>query len=348
MTPDVHHPIARWQPDPSLDLSTSYLGIELRNPIVASASPLTGRIDDLLAIERAGAGAVVLPSLFEEQIEQNAMLMDDAGGFSIGPEAIAGHVPQLGHLTGGPDQYLSLVEEAAGSLTIPVIASLNGTTPGGWTSFASLVQEAGADAIELNIYEVAADPDVSGFELEDRVVSLVASVRSSVTIPLAIKLGPHFSSIANLARRLVGAGADGLVLFNRFYQPDINLDHLTVEPHLTLSTSDELRFIVRWMAILRGQLPCSLAATTGVHTSDDVVKCILAGADVAMMTSALLANGPNHIANVLDAMTEWFVDREYESTNQARGSLSQHAVPNPSAFERANYAKTLASYHPHT
>jgi dihydroorotate dehydrogenase (fumarate) len=346
MSRDTDPPALPWRHDGSIDLNTSYLGLELRNPVVASASPLTGRIDDLVRIEHSGAGAVVLPSLFEEQIEQEAMLMDVMGGFDLGPEAIGGHVPQVEHLTGGPDQYLSLVEEAVEALHIPVIASLNGTTPGGWTSFAELVQDAGAHALELNIYDVAADPDVTCAELEDQYVRLVSSVRSIVEIPLAVKLGPHFSSMANLARKFEDAGADGLVLFNRFYQPDIDLDDLTVAPNLTLSNSGELRFLLRWIAILRGQLSCSLAATTGVHTSEDVVKALLAGADVAMMTSALLANGPTHVQTVLDETTIWFESRGYESLNQARGSLSQRAVPNPSAFERSNYAKTLASYHP--
>ncbi len=332
------------QTSTDVDLSTSYLGLDLTNPIVASSSPLTGRMDDLLRVEAAGAGAVVLPSLFEEQIEADALFVDDFLGFDVGPEAIAGHVPQLPHLTEGPDRYLTLVERATDELTIPVIASLNGTTPGGWTSFATLVEEAGADAIELNIYRVAADPDVTGSEVEDHTLRLVAEVRSAVELPLAVKIGPHYSSMANMARRMADAGADGLVLFNRFYQPEIDLDELTVEPHLNLSTSDELRFVLRWMAILRGQVTCALAATTGIHTAEDVVKSILAGADVAMMTSALLADGPEHLTTVLEETSRWFAERDYASTNQARGSLSQRSIPNPAAFERSNYAHTLASY----
>ena len=330
----------------SVDLHTSFMGLELGNPLVASASPLTGRIEDLIALERAGVGAVVLPSLFEEQIEQFALSMDVGSEFSLGPEATGGHAPPLGHLTGGPDQYLALVEEAVETLNIPVIASLNGTTPGGWTSFASLAEEAGAAAIELNIYSVAADADVTGGELEDQFLQLVSSVRSTVQVPVAVKLGSHFTSIANLSRRLVDAGADALVLFNRFYQPDIDLEQLTVAPNLSLSRPGELRHVLRWLAILRGQLSCSLGATTGVHTPEDAVKAILAGADVTMMTSALLANGAGHVSTVLDGMISWFDERGYESTNQARGSLSQHSIPNPAAFERANYAKTLASYRP--
>lgn len=335
-----------WRPDGPVDLKTSYLGLELRTPIVASASPLTGQIDSLVEIEGAGAGAVVLPSLFEEQIEADFLFAGVDDGFDVGPEAIGGHAPPVDHLTRGPDDYLALVENAVEALNIPVIASLNGTTPGGWTMFAEMIQDAGADALELNIYDVAANPEVPGVDVEDRVVQLLSTVRSAVSIPVAVKLGPYFSSMSNLARRLVGAGAGGLVLFNRFYQPDIDLSDLTVTPNLTLSSSDELRHVLRWIAILRGQLPCSIAATTGVHTADDVVKAILAGANVAMMASALLANGPAHISSVLDEVGTWLADRDYESTNQARGSLSQHAVPNPAAFERSNYAKTLASYRP--
>jgi dihydroorotate dehydrogenase (fumarate) len=271
-------------------------------------------------------------------------MVDDFVGFDLGAEAISGHAPQLHHLSDGPDHYLSLVERATEQLSIPVIASLNGVTPGGWTSFATLVEEAGAAAIELNIYRVAADPNVTGSEVEDHTLRLVSDVRAAVDLPLAVKVGPHFSSMANMARRMTDAGAEGLVLFNRFYQPEIDLDALTVEPHLKLSTSDELRFVLRWTAILRGQLSSSLAATTGIHTADDVVKAILAGADVAMMTSALLSDGPEHLTTVLDEMSTWFVERGYESTDQARGSLSQRSIPNPAAFERSNYAQTLASY----
>ena len=329
-----------------VDLSTSYLGLPLSCPIVASAGPLTGTVEGLVRLEAAGAGAAVLPSLFEEQIEADTMLADAlfADPYGVGPEAVAGHAPQVHDKTGGPDQYLELVEQAVAAVDIPIIASLNGTTTGGWTSFAALMQDAGAAAIELNVYHVAADPLVRGADVEDHYVHLVSQVRSVVDLPLAVKVGPQFSSLANMAQRLVAAGADGLVLFNRFYQPDIDLDALTVEPHLELSSPAELRFIVQWMAILRSQLACSLAATTGVHRGDDVVKCLLAGADVAMTTSSLLANGPDHVAELLAETTEWFAERGYESTDQARGSLSQGSVPNPDAFERANYAKTLASY----
>ncbi len=327
-----------------VDLATSYMGLALPTPIVASASPMTGRIADLRRLEEAGVGAVVLPSLFEEQIEHDALFIDGFDGSDVGAEAVSGHAPQLQHLTAGPDHYVALVEQAVDALSVPVIASLNGTTPGGWTSVAAVLQDAGAAAVELNIYRVAADPRITGSEIEDHHLQLISDVRSTIDVPLAVKVGPQFSSIANMAQRMVDAGADTLVLFNRFYQPDIDLENLTVTPHLTLSTSDELRFVLRWLAILRSQLQCSLAATTGVHSSDDVIKCLLAGADVVMMTSALLENGPSHVASVLGQTTQWFTDRGYDSTNQARGSLSQKAVPNPQAFERSNYAQTLASY----
>ena len=307
--------------EPAFDLTTSYLGLELASPIIASAGPLTGNIDDLILLEQAGVGAAVLPSLFEEQIEADTMLAD-----------------------GGPDHHLELVERAVDAVDIPIIASLNGTTTGGWTSFAALMQDAGAAAIELNIYHVAADPLVRGAEVEDHYVHLVSEVRAVVDLPLAVKVGPQFSSMANMAQRLVASGADGLVLFNRFYQPDINLADLTVKPHLEPSDPAELRLTVQWMAILRSQLSCSLAATTGVHSGEDVVKCLLAGADAAMTTSSLLMNGPGHVAKLLAETASWFTERGYESTDQARGNLSQDSVPNPDAFERANYAKTLASF----
>lgn len=327
-----------------VDLATTYLGLSLTCPIVASAGPLTGNLDSLLAIEQAGAGAAVLPSLFEEQIEYDSLAMGYFESFDVGAEAVFGHVPQTPHLTDGPDHYLTLVERAAAALEMPLIASLNGTTPGGWTSFAAMVQDAGADAVELNVYRVASDPTLTGADVEAETLRLVADVRASIDVPLAVKIGPQFSSVSNIAARLVDAGADALVLFNRFYQPEINLDHLTVEPHLELSSPAELRMVLRWIAILRGQLDCSMAATSGVHSSDDVVKALLAGADVAMMTSSLLLHGTDHLRVVLDDVTTWFEERDYISTDQARGSLSQHSIPNPDAFERWSYAQTLASY----
>jgi len=328
------------------DLKTKYLGLELSSPIVASASPLTGKVAALTRLEEAGVGAVVLPSLFEEQIETEALLIDQDLGLETGltAEASGGHFPPARAYNAGPDAYLTLVAEAAEAVDIPVIASLNGTSRGGWTTFASLIEEAGADALELNIYLIAADPDVTGSDIEDQQLRLVEDVRAAVDLPLAVKVSPFFSSPANMARRLFDAGADGLVLFNRFYQPDIDLDSLTVTPNLLLSTSAEMRLVLRWMAILRGRVEGYLAATTGVHTAEDVVKLLLAGADVVMMTSALLENGPDHAAHVLGGVRQWFSSRDYHSIDEGRGSLSQSSVPDPAAFERANYAKALTTY----
>lgn len=328
----------------TVDLSTDYLGLPLRCPIVASSGPNTGNLDDLLALEQAGVGAAVLPSLFEEQIEYDSLALNAFEGFDVGAEAVFGHVPQTPQLVDSPDHFLSLLERCVDALEIPLIASLNGTTPGGWTSFAAIVQDAGAAAVELNVYRVASDPQLSGADVENETLQLVEDVRAAIDIPLAVKLGPQFSSVSNMAGRLVDAGADGLVLFNRFYQPDIDLDRLTVEPHLELSSPAELRMALRWIAILRGQLDCSLAATSGVHSATEVIKAVLAGADVAMMTSALLLRGTDHVRVVLDEVTTWFSDRDYVSTDQARGSLGQHSIPNPDAFERWSYARTLASY----
>ena len=327
-----------------MDLSTTYLGLELANPIVASASPMTGSIDSLLQLEDAGAAAVVLPSLFEEEIEREAMNLHETLEFGAGAhaESPTGYWPEL--YSSGPDRHLELLDEAKRELSIPVIASLNGATIGGWTSYGRLLEDHGADAIELNIYRVAADVDISGAAIEDATARLVAAVRGAVSIPLAVKVGPFFSSMANMAQRLVDAGADGLVLFNRFYQPDLDLDELAVVPHLVLSTSAEMRLVLRWMAILYSRVRASLAATTGVHTAEDVVKLVLAGADVTMMASALIDRGPFTITQILDDVRSWFDEREYASLKQGRGSLSQASVPNPSSFERAQYMRTLTTF----
>ena len=333
---------------PTTNLDTRYLGLELANPIIASPSPLTGQIDTLVALQEAGAAAVVLPSLFEEQIEHDAMGLHrglSAGADQHG-EVFGGYFPELDTYNTGPDHHLHTLTNAKNELAIPVIASLNGTSPGGWTGYANLLEDAGADALELNIYLIAADPDASAADVEDQYLQLVAAVRNTVEIPLAVKIGPYFSSPANMARRLVDAGADGLVLFNRFYQPDIDLDQLTTTSNLVLSSPHEMRLVLRWTAILRSQLDASLAATTGIHDADAAIKLILAGADATMMTSALLLHGPGHVATVLQGISTWFTEREYHSLTQARGSLSQQSSPDPSAFERANYMANLASYSP--
>jgi dihydroorotate dehydrogenase (fumarate) len=319
------------------DLRTRYLGLELRSPLLASSSPLTGSLDGLRKLEAAGAGAVVLPSLFEEELTGKADQPGDPGA--------AGRRPGQAGYGAGPAAYLSLVEQAKAELSIPVIASLNGVTRGGWVRYAARLEAAGADALELNVYYVSTSPGLSGTDVERRYLDLVQAVRRAVRIPLAVKLSPYFSALANLARRLVEAGADGLVLFNRFYQPDLDAETLDVVPSLELSSSTELRLPLRWVAILHGHLGrASLAASTGVHTAEDVVKALLAGADVAMMTSALLRDGPEHLAHVEAGLRDWLTAHGYHSPDQLRGRASQRGVRDPQAFERANYLKTLASH----
>jgi dihydroorotate dehydrogenase (fumarate) len=327
------------------DLRTRYLGLELRSPLVASASPLTGDIDDLRRLQQAGVAAVVLPSLFEEQLTHDQVELDrllEQTSEHVG-EALS-YFPDLADYNTGPTSYLELIEAAKRAVAIPVIASLNGTTPGGWVRHARRMQDAGADAIELNLYAIATDPTTGAAELETRYLEVVATVRSAISIPLAVKLSPFFTAMANMAVRLAEAGADGLVLFNRFYQPDLDLDTLDVVPRLVLSTSEELRLPLRWIAILYGHVDACLAATTGVHTGLDVAKVLLAGADVAMMTSALLRNGPDHVTGVERDLFAILDERGYASISELRGSMSQRSMPDPAGFERANYARTLASW----
>ncbi len=329
----------------SIDLRTKYLGLDLKNPLVASPSPLTGKLATLHKLADAGIAAVVLPSLFEEQIEREEV--EIARVYEQGTETFAealSYLPEMQDYHTGPRSYLQLVEEAKAELSIPVIGSLNGTTKGGWLEYARMIEGSGADAIELNIYFMATEPDRTSAEVEQQYLELVSAVKEALSIPVAVKIGPAFSSLANMAKRLFEAGADGLVLFNRFYQPDINLDTLAVEPHLVLSTSDESRLPLRWIAILRSFLDGSLAATSGVHTGGDVLKLMLAGADVAMLTSALLKFGPGHVRQLLDGLTIWMTEKEYTSIEQLKGSLSQKNSPDPAAFERANYIKTITSY----
>ncbi|MBI5911620.1 MAG: dihydroorotate dehydrogenase-like protein [Betaproteobacteria bacterium] len=329
----------------SADLRSRYLGLELRNPIVAAASPMTSSIESLKRLEDAGIAAVVLPSLFEEQIEHEEMATHNLmlSGTELSPEA-RGFFPEMQNYNTGPDKYLKLISEAKTALSVPVIPSLNGHTPGGWTQIAKLFEQAGADAIELNIYFLATDPEDTSTEIENRYLDLVASVSSMVSIPVAVKVSPYFSAMANMAARLAGAGASGLVLFNRFVQPDILLDELEVAPHLVLSTSDELRLALRWIAILRGRVQASLAATGGAHTPEDVLKLLLAGADCVMIASSLLRRGPAHVATLVSGVEKWMTEREYSSIEQLKGSLSQQACPDPAAFERNNYMKALMSY----
>ena len=328
------------------DLGTTYLGLPLASPIVASASPLTGELDTARRIVDAGAAAIVLPSLFEEEIlreevELNLALEAGAEHFA---EALD-YFPGVPEIATAADRYIAKVARLKAAVDVPVIASLNATSPGGWTRYAALLAEAGADAIELNLYHVAADPDRSAADVEDEKLAVVAAVRGAITVPLAVKLSPYFSSTAHFARRVVEAGADGLVLFNRFYQPDIDLDALDVVPRLELSSPWELRLPLRWIAILRPLLQgTSLAATSGIASGADAAKAIAVGADVAMMTSAILRFGPGHVATVTAELQRWLDEHDYVGVSQLRASMSHTATADPAAFERANYHKVLHSW----
>ncbi|MEX1208992.1 MAG: dihydroorotate dehydrogenase-like protein [Acidimicrobiia bacterium] len=326
-------------------LDTTYLGMTLATPLVVSASPIGRDVDRLLRLQEAGAAAVVLPSLFEEQIERVSLALHAAlmSGTDSHAEA-SSYLPEIAAYNTGPDHYLDLVRRARRELSVPVIASLNGASPGGWTNYARRIEASGADAVELNVYFIAADVDESGEEVERRYLSVVESVRRVVAVPVAVKIGPFFSSLGHMARRLVDAGADGLVIFNRFYQPDIDLENLQIVPDVQLSTSAELRLPLRWIALLRDRIDASLAATTGVHSHLDVAKLLLAGADVTMLASALLRHGPGRMSEIRDGLVDWLQEREYESVEQMKGSMSAGAAPNPGALERANYMETLASY----
>lgn len=328
------------------DLSTAYLGLDLRSPIVASAGPSTRTVESMVALEDHGVGAVVLPSLFEEQIVLEAQSIHatlEAGTDMFGEAG--DYFPPLPSYDVGPDRYLTRVEEAKAKLEVPVIASLNASSIGGWVRYAKLLEQAGADALELNIYEVHVDPHRSSAEVEDADVELAGTVASMLEIPVAVKLSPYYSAFASFAVRLAGSGIAGLVLFNRFYQPDLDLETLDVLPSVELSSPWELRLPLRWIAVLREQLTCSLAATSGVHGGQDVAKALLVGADVVMTTSALLHHGPTHIATMEEELVSWMVDNEYTSVDQLRGSVRREAAANPEAFERSNYARTLSAWH---
>ncbi len=328
-----------------IDLSTSYLGLTLRSPLVASAGPLCESLDNIRRMEDAGAGAVVLHSLFEEQITLESQQLDQH--LSHGTESFAEsltYFPDMRDYNLGPDAYLDHVRRAKAAVGIPVIGSLNGVSTGGWISYAKKIQQAGADALELNVYYIPTDPALTSPEVEQMYVDLVRDVTRSVGIPVAVKLGHFWSAFANVAARLDGAGARGLVLFNRFYQPDFDLDNLEVVPSLTLSSSYELLLRLHWTAILYGHVRADLAVTGGVHTAEDVLKAMMAGARVAMMTSALLQRGIEHLGVVRDGLLAWMEAREYESIRQMQGSMSYRSVREPAAFERANYMKVLSSY----
>jgi dihydroorotate dehydrogenase (fumarate) len=328
------------------DLATPYLGLPLSSPVVASASPLTGEVDTARRIVDAGAAAIVMPSLFEEEILQDEIELNRA--LEAGSEHFAealDYFPDMPDVAHAGDRYLERLAGLKRAVDVPVIASLNASSTGSWTRYAGLLADAGADAIELNLYTIAADPDRTAADLEEEKLETVAAVRAAVGVPLAVKLSPYFSSLANFARRVVGAGADGLVLFNRFYQPDVDLDALDVVPRLELSSDWELRLPLRWIAILRALMPTvSLAATSGISSGTDAAKAIAVGADVAMMTSAVLRHGPGHVASTIAGLQAWLDDHEYESVAQLRGSMSHANTPDPAAFERANYMRVLHSW----
>ena len=331
----------------NVDLSTRYLGLELRSPIVASACPLTRDLAAVAQIESAGAGAIVMPSLFEEEIENEEIEL--AASLDQGTEHFAealDYFPEVDTFIGEGDRYLRALEAIKRQASVPIIGSLNANSVGGWVRFAKLMADAGADALELNLYRVSVDRSRTAADIEDEDLDLIAAVRSAVGLPLAVKLSPYYSSLANFAGRVVEAGANGLVLFNRFYQPDIDLDELAVVPRVSLSHPSELRLPMRWTAILRPQLgpQVSIAATSGVHSGADAVKALMVGADVAMVASAILREGPAKIADIESEMRLWLEENEYSSVTQLRGSASQGSVEDPSTFERAQYIRTLHSW----
>jgi dihydroorotate dehydrogenase (fumarate) len=327
------------------NLKTRYLGLDLRNPVVASPSPLCENVDNIRGMEDAGAAAVVLQSLFEEQIEHASLEIDAhlSHGADVYAESLS-YFPELSDYNAGPDGYLEHVAAAKAAVDIPVIGSLNGVSTGGWTEYAKGIEQAGADALELNTYFLPTDPAMSAVDVEKMYTDLVREVRATITIPVAVKIGPYFSALVHAVRQLEDAGANGLVLFNRFYQPDLDIETLDVKPDLNLSAPYELRLRLRWAAILFSQLNADMAITGGVHDAVGVLKSMMAGARVAMMTSALLLHGISHIGSVLRDLERWMEEHEYESIEQMQGSMSQRAVEDPAAFERANYLKVLSSY----
>lgn len=331
-----------------IDLTTSYLGLALKNPIVASASPLSDSIDKIRLLEDHSVAAIVLPSLFEEQFAVEGETLDN--DLFRGAESFAeslDYFPDLATYNLGPEAYLELIRKARASVAIPIIGSLNGVSAGGWIRFAREIEQAGADALELNLYSIVTDPELSAANVERAYLELVREVTQSVRIPVAVKLSPFFSAPANIAKRLDGAGADALVLFNRFYQPDLDLETLEVTPSLNLSRPEELLLRLHWTAIIFGNVEADLAITGGVHSAHDVLKAVMAGARVAMMTSALLRGGLEHVDHVLRDLASWMEEHEYQSIRQMCGSMSQRNVPNPSAFQRANYVRVLSSYSLH-
>jgi len=328
------------------DLTTRYLGLKLKNPLVASASPLTKKIEDAKKLDDAGIGAIVMYSLFEEQIIHDSLELDHY--LNVGAESSAeslSYFPDITTYAMGPGKYLDHLAAIKKAVSVPVIGSLNGVSKGGWITYARHMQDAGADAVELNLYYLAADPELTSQELENSYLELVSDVKASVAIPVTVKLSPFFTALPNFAKRLAEAGADGIVLFNRFYQPDFDIDNLEVTHSLTLSTSADLNLPLRWISMLYGKIKADLALTSGAHTATDVIKATMAGACVTMLASELLKNGYSRIPDILSTMQAWMSEHEYQSIQQMQGSMSQQAVKEPAAFERANYMKVLNAYH---
>jgi dihydroorotate dehydrogenase (fumarate) len=327
-----------------VDLTTYYMGLKLRTPLVASASPLSQEISSIRRLEEVGASAVVLYSLFEEQLRQESLELDHH--LSAGTDSFAESLsffPQASEYRVGPEGYLEHIRKARQAVGIPIIASLNGASAGGWEEYAKEIQQAGANALECNIYSIPTDADVTGAEVEQSYIDIVKSVKKAVSIPVAVKISPFFSNLANMAKRLDQAGANGLVLFNRFYQPDIDLEELEIRPNVLLSTPQALRLPLTWIGILYGRVQASLAGTSGVHDAPDVIKLLMAGANVTMMCSALLRNGIKHLQSVEKAVVQWMQSHDYESVQQMEGSMSQLRCPDPEAFERAQYMRAVKS-----
>jgi dihydroorotate dehydrogenase (fumarate) len=328
-----------------MDLSTRYMGLDLRHPVVASASPLSSNLDGIRRLEDGGAAAIVMFSLFEEQLRQELASMEylTAAGSESFAESLS-YFPSLDEYHVGPDQYLNLLRRAVEAVDIPVIASINCVTGEGWTDYARLMCEAGASGLELNVYYLPADPDMGGPDVERQYLDALAAVKAASSVPVALKVSPYFSAIAHMARRFADGGADGLVLFNRFYQPDFDLEELSVVPGLQLSNSTEIRLPLRWIAMLYGRVDASLAATTGVQGPQEVIKYLLAGADAVMTASALLRNGPEFCGDLVSGLADWMASRGYRAVGQMKGMLSQRQVADPTAFARANYIKILESW----
>ncbi|MEO0018566.1 MAG: hypothetical protein RLZZ522_1849 [Verrucomicrobiota bacterium] len=325
-----------------MDLSTTYLGLKLKNPVMPGASPMVDKLDTVRRLEDAGAAAIVMHSLFEEQITSQQLAEFAHTEFSADSSSEAGsYFPNMEDYALGPDRYLEQISKIKEMTDIPVIGSLNGTSLGGWTNHAKLIQQAGADALELNVYYVATDPNETGMEVQMRSFNILQEVKKCVTIPIAVKLSPYYSSPANFAKSLDDRGAAGLVMFNRFYQPDINIEELEATHKLELSNSTELRQRLRWIAIVHGHIQADIALSGGVHSHEDVIKGIMVGATTVQVVSALLKHGPGYLATIIDNLSRWMDDHEYESIAQMRGSMALSNCPDPSVYERANYLKIL-------